>query len=126
MSPIERPWLNVGALPPVEYVYLDVVADTSDLVFDKGDPDVIPPQSVYPKLPTDPPGPEARGRTVLELLISADGSVERVRLRTPPRNVHEFMMVSAAKAWRFDPATVHGRPVRFLYNVAISSLDWKR
>ena len=122
-SPIERPWPSVGALPPVAYVYRDVLSDSSGLVYAKGDPDVIPPQSVYPKLPTDPPGPEARGRTVLELLISADGLVERARLRTPPRDVHEFMLVSAAKTWRFDPATVHGRPVRFLYNVPITSLD---
>ena len=59
------------------------------------------------------------GRTVLDLVISADGRVERVRMRAAPRDVHEFMMLSAAKAWRFDPATVHGRPVRFLLSVAI-------
>ena len=60
---------------------------------------------------------------MLDLLISTDGRVEHVRLRTPPRDVHEFMLVSAAKAWRFDPATVHGRPVRFLHSVAITSPD---
>jgi hypothetical protein len=122
MPPIE-PWRTVDALQPVAHVYRDVVADTAGFVYDKGDPDVFPPQSVYPRLPTDPPGTDARNRTVLELLIAADGSVERVRLRTPPRDVHEFMLVSAAKAWRFDPATVHGRPVRFLYDVAISHPD---
>ena len=123
IPPIERPWPTVSALPPVEAVYRDVVMDTSALVYAKGDPDVFPPQSVYPKLPTESPGTDARDRTVLELLISADGSVERVRLRTPPRDVHEFMLVSAAKAWRFDPATVNGRPVRFLYDVAIPYQD---
>ena len=90
-------------------------------VYSRTDPDVVPPQSVYPNLPRDRPGVPADGRTVLDLLISADGRVERVRLRTPPRDVHEFMLVSAAKAWRFDPATVHGRPVRFLHSVAITS-----
>jgi hypothetical protein len=43
-----------------------------------------------------------------------------VRRRTPPRNIHEFMLVSAAKAWRFDPATLNGWPVRFLHDVAIT------
>ena len=123
IPPIERPWPTVYALQPAADAYRDVVADTHDLVYAKGDPDVSPPQSLYPRLPTDPPGIGARDRTVLELLISADGSVERVRLRTPPRDVHEFMLVSAAKAWRFDPATVHGRPVRFLYDVAITHPD---
>ena len=123
MPPIERPWPTVFALQPAADVYRDVIADTDGLVYAKGDPDVFPPQSIHPRLPTEPPGTGARDRTVLELLISADGSVERVRLRTPPRDVHEFMLVSAAKAWRFDPATVHGRPVRFLYDVAITHPD---
>ena len=83
----------------------------------------MPPQSIYPKLPADRPGVSADGRTVLDLLISAEGQVESVRMRTPPRDIHEFMLVSAAKAWRFDPATVHGRPVRFLYSVAITSAE---
>ena len=97
--------------------------DSEGAVYSRTDPDVVPPQSVYPKLPSDRPGVTADGRTVLDLLISADGRVEHVRVRTPPRDVHEFMLVSAAKAWRFDPATVHGRPVRFLHSVAITSRD---
>ena len=91
-------------------------------VYSRTDPDVVPPQSVNPKLPRNRPGVLGDGRTVLDLVISADGRVERVWLRTPPRDVHEFMLLSAAKAWRFDPATLHGRPVRFLYRVAITSL----
>jgi len=90
-------------------------------VYSRSNPDVVPPQSVYPSLPAARPSVPADGRTVLDLLISTDGRVEHVQLRTPPRNVHEFMLVSAAKAWRFDPATLHGRPVHFLYSVAISS-----
>ena len=57
---------------------------------------------------------------MLDLVVAADGQVERVRLRTAPRDVDEFMLVSAAKAWRFDPATVHGQPVRFRHSVAIT------
>jgi hypothetical protein len=102
---------------------LDAPEIDVDDVYTKGDPDVIPPQSVYPKLPSERAGRTAPGRTVLELLISAEGFVEHVRLRTPPRDVHEFMLVSAAKAWRFDPATVNGRPVRFLHTVSITRLE---
>ena len=92
-------------------------------VYSRTDLDVVPPQSIYPKLPSDLPGASLSGRTMLDLLISADGLVEQVRVRTPPKNIHEFMLVSAAKAWRFDPALVHGRPVRFLHRVAIESLE---
>jgi hypothetical protein len=96
-------------------------SDREAAVYSGTDPGVVPPQSVYPKLPSNPPGVPAAGQTVLDLLISIDGRVEHVRLRTPPRDIHEFMLVSAAKAWRFDPATVHGRPVRFRHSMAITS-----
>jgi outer membrane biosynthesis protein TonB len=108
----------VGVDASIEYS-----TDRSGAVYSRTDPDVVPPQSVYPKLPADRPGVSADGRTVLDLLISADGQVERVRMRTSPRDVHEYMLVSAAKAWRFDPATLDGRPVRFLYTVAIPSQE---
>ena len=118
--------IDRSALASAEYeVFASEVGehavDSEGAVYSRTDPDVVPPQSVYPNLPRDRPGVPGDGRTVLELVISADGRVERVRLRTPPRDVHEFMLVSAAKAWRFDPATVHGRPVRFLLSVAIPS-----
>jgi hypothetical protein len=95
--------------------------DREGAVYSSTDPDVVPPHSVYPKLPSDRPGVPTDGRTVVDLLISADGRVEHVRLRTPPKTVHEFMLVSAAKAWQFDPAMINGRPVRFLHSVAITS-----
>lgn len=82
---------------------------------------VIPPRSLYPKLPPDPPpGTRLEDRTVLELLVATDGLVEHVQLRTPPRDIHEFMLVSAAKAWVFYPATVGGHPVRFRHRVLIT------
>ena len=96
--------------------------DDSDKIYSRSDASVTPPRQVYPALPARP-SPETRPEdlTVLDLVVAADGQVEHVRLRTTPRTVHEFMLVSAAKAWRFAPATVHGRPVRFLLSVAIPS-----
>jgi hypothetical protein len=56
-------------------------------------------------------------------VIAPDGLVERVYLRTTPRDIHEFMLLSAAKAWRFEPALRDGRPVRFLHSVALTSFQ---
>ena len=85
---------------------------------------VTPPRQVYPALPADPsPGRRRRDLTLLHLVVAADGQVELVRLRTTPRDIHEFMLVSAAKAWRFEPATIDGQPVRFRHSVAITSRD---
>jgi hypothetical protein len=49
----------------------------------------------------------------MELLITEDGSVERVTFLTPPTRLPDMMLLSAAKSWRFDPALKDGRPVRY-------------
>ena len=91
-------------------------------VYSLNDSGVRPPRPIYPQLP-DPESTRAdsirKGAAVVELLIGTDGLVERVKLRTAPRTIHDVMLLSAAKAWRFDPASVDGAPVRFLYRVAI-------
>jgi outer membrane biosynthesis protein TonB len=91
-------------------------------IYSTADAQVTLPRNVYPKLPPEPPGLDRTTRTVVELTIDTDGLVERVRLLSPPRDVHEFMLLSAAKAWRFDPATLGGRPVRFRHTLVISAI----
>lgn len=95
---------------------------TSDLIYSTADSEVTPPRQVYPALPAEPPtGYLKRALTLVDLVIAPDGLVERVHLRTPPRDIHEFMLLSAAKAWRFQPALLDGRPVRFRHSVALTS-----
>ena len=106
----------------------DIIEATSveggDKIYSRSDASVTPPRQVYPALRAHPsPGTRREDLSVLDMVVAADGQVEHVRLRTTPHDVHEFMLVSAAKAWRFEPATVDGRPVRFLLSVAITSRD---
>ena len=113
-------------LEPVSYdAAYEVVAEagrSSETIYSRNDPSVTPPKQVYPALPAKPsPGIRAEDLTVLDLVVSADGLVEHVHIRTPPRDVHEFMLVSAAKAWRFEPATLDGRRVRFRHSVSITT-----
>ncbi|HXW08885.1 MAG TPA: hypothetical protein VD833_26880, partial [Vicinamibacterales bacterium] len=89
-------------------------------IYSHADSDVVLPRVVYPKLPDLPKGVRAEDLTILELVIGVDGLVERADLRSIPRDVHEFMLVSAAKAWQFAPATVDGQPVRFRYRIHLA------
>ena len=82
---------------------------------------MTPPLNVYPKFPTQSPSSDVNSRTVLELTIAKDGVVEHVKMLTIPRNIHEFMLLSAAKAWRFEPARIGGRAVRFRHTVALDA-----
>ena len=91
-------------------------------LYSKADPRVKPPRQVYPKLPTEPPDiSDTALLTIIELVVAQDGLVERVRLLSPPRDVHEYMMVAAAKAWRFEPALLDGHAVRFLHRIPLTT-----
>jgi hypothetical protein len=96
--------------------------ETSDRVYSQADPQVTLPLSVYPKFPHDSRAASPSAGTTLELTIAANGLVERVRMLTTPRNIHEFMLLSAAKAWRFEPARIDGRPVRFRQLLTLTAI----
>jgi len=105
-----------------EYEMVAHAAGSLEQIYSRNDQAVTPPRQVYPALPAKPsPGSRAEDLTVLDLVVSAEGLVEHVRMRTPPRDIHEFMLVSAAKAWRFEPATLDGQRVRFRHSVAITT-----
>jgi hypothetical protein len=95
--------------------------DPSVLVYTAADQDVIPPAPIRPRLRTTlPPGTRVESLSVMDLLISESGDVMSVRLVPPARDVREAMMLSAAKTWRFSPATRNGRAVRFLKRIWVS------
>jgi hypothetical protein len=119
---------NFPATTQVELVTSDDVVlvdrdqNTLGKIYSQADTQVTVPVTVYPKLPHDAPGTPVTGRTILELTIAADGLVERVKMLTAPRNIHEFMLLSAAKAWRFEPARLNGRPVRFRQTLTLTPM----
>jgi hypothetical protein len=89
-------------------------------VYSRDDRFVSPPRPVRPQLPPEPPfDPAIAPPTELELVIAATGLVESAKLRSPPRNINEFMLVSAAKAWIFEPAEVDGHPVKYRHRVRL-------
>jgi hypothetical protein len=85
-----------------------------DHVYTTGDAGVVPPLPLGRQLPaTGPSGIATELVGQLELLIGRNGEVEAVKLHTPLNRYHERMIVSAAKAWRYEPATKDGASVRF-------------
>jgi hypothetical protein len=57
----------------------------------------------------------------VELIVSEAGTVDSVKLFGTPHTVHDFMFLSAAKAWQFHPALKDGVPVRYRKTVWIAS-----
>lgn len=82
---------------------------------------VQPATLVRPQLPSrlidGTPAPDA---SVLDMIVDEAGRVEFVHLEGTRTAVNEKMLVSAAKAWLFEPALLDGRPVRYRLRVQIS------
>jgi hypothetical protein len=82
---------------------------------------VSSPIAVRPQLPRElPPDVNRTELRLIELVISPLGTVESVKLIGDPRNVHDSMLLSAAKAWVFRPAVKDGVPVRYRKIVSVA------
>ena len=90
------------------------------VVYSQTDQTVEPPRLLSRPLPTRLPSGGSDAATV-EVVISPDGGVERVRLTSRPRRLVDVMELSAAKAWQFDPALKDGAPVRYRLELPTSA-----
>jgi outer membrane biosynthesis protein TonB len=63
---------------------------------------------------------DSDGASVFDLLIDQYGHVEQVRLVSPANRFRDRILVSAAKAWQFQPATRDGQPVRYRLRLRIT------
>lgn len=89
--------------------------DAADKIYSGADADVRPPTMRFPQLP--PPLMISSSRPDLvnrmEILVAADGTVERVQLIGSPARMTDMMLLSGAKLWKFSPAIKDGEPVRY-------------
>lgn len=96
-----------------------------DTVYSWASEGVTPPTMIFPRMPrTAFPEPDAviDGRPYLEVLVNDRGDVDAVRLRgnlSSADLVRHGMMLAPAKAWHFAPATLDGRPVRYVVRVLV-------
>jgi len=87
-------------------------------VYTAQDADVVPPTAIYPRFPsTLPAGVKAADLAEFDVLVTEDGLVEWVKMRKPPRNMSDAMILtmsmSASKTWRFNPGLRNGVPVKY-------------
>jgi hypothetical protein len=88
-----------------------------DMVYSKSDAIVAPPKLLRPQFSKEPePGPDTG---YFDVLVNESGTVDEVKLISPRHRYHDRMLVAAAKAWKFRPATFNGRPVKYRVRIAI-------
>jgi TonB family protein len=81
------------------------------------DAGVVAPVAInqrVPRWPANSPAFMPKGRRgVLEVMISAQGTVESAIIRESIAPLYDDMLVSEAKNWRYKPATKDNLPVKF-------------
>ena len=87
-------------------------------VYSHADPDVKPPKLLRQQLPTRPAPNALTG--YLDFIVDTQGDVESITLTSPTTRFQDLMLVAAAKAWKFRPAQLAGRPVKYRMRVAIT------
>jgi TonB family protein len=62
----------------------------------------------------------AQREGVLEVIVNEFGDVESATMRSPITPRYDSTLLAAAKTWKYQPATLNGRPVRFRKFINVS------
>ena len=86
------------------------------MVYSVTDADVVPPVVTYPRY-VEAMEREHPNALPFQVVIDENGLVESAVLAVYPTDMRQAvsgtMLLAAAKAWRFTPATKDGQPVKF-------------
>lgn len=97
-------------------------ASADATIYSAVDRAVVPPVQDRSRLPSNPrPDVSQDQLAQVEIVVSATGEVESVRLVTEPVRVQALMMLSVVKTWRFQPATRDGLPVRYRMRMRLTN-----
>jgi hypothetical protein len=115
-------WSTSDSQPSSASESHDPATGVSDkTIYSEADVDVEPVVLMRPQMPSEPPPTvSAEEIGVLEIVVSATGTVEHVHLISEANRFHDRMIVAAAKAWSFEPATKDGRPVRYRTHIRVT------
>ena len=84
-----------------------------------GDEGVIDPVALGFLPPKPDPATPAERLQVLEVHINTSGTVDSAKFVMNRPSFRNSWWISAAKAWRFSPATRSGQPVRFVMRIVM-------
>jgi hypothetical protein len=111
------------APPPPAPVIEVPKAPSMPRVFTAADADVLPPQAITRAMPGwKPPNllvAQRSFRGVLEVIVDEEGAVEWAGMSKATFPSYDVDLITASKAWRFQPATKDGEPVKYRLGVEV-------
>jgi tetratricopeptide (TPR) repeat protein len=110
--------------PPPPAPVIDLAkAPSLPRVYTAADVDVMPPQPINRAMPGwRPPNLLAAQRSfrgVLEVIVNEQGVVEWAGMSKPSFPSYDVDLITASKAWSFQPATKDGEPVKYRLGVEV-------
>ena len=82
-------------------------------IYTASDPNVVPPMTMKQDLPPFPGQLMVPRTGAIEVTIDQTGAVESAFMRQSVTQTYDNIAVKAAQAWRYMPATVDGKPVKY-------------
>ena len=109
--PVQPPAATVVAAPPPPVVRA---------IYTGTEGGVTAPGILRQVLPSFPRDLISRRDGVLEIVINEAGTVESAVMRTPINPRYDQMVLGTAKTWKYEPATVNGKPVKYRKLISIT------
>jgi hypothetical protein len=106
--------------PPAPAPVATPVVPAAPKLYSMGDPGVVPPITILQKVPPFRGKVTSSATGILEIVIDDTGAVESARMRVPLNGAYDKLVLSAAKAWQYQPASIDGVPVKFRKMVQVS------
>jgi TonB family protein len=107
---------GTGAIPPNMGKRVEVANQP-------GAGEIRPPMAIKQTVPPVPPDLSRFGQLrsgEIEVLIDETGKVQSSKVIASIHPVYDAMVMSAAKSWRYDPATADGVPVKYRKRIKIT------
>ena len=91
-------------------------------VYSFEDAGVVAPVIIRQDLPRVQPSvtAQARDKGLLEVVIDQQGRVTSMNLRRSIHPLYDTVLLNAAQEWRYKPATLNGKPVKFMKIIQIT------
>jgi len=89
-------------------------------VYTAEDRDVLPPVAVVQRVPKYPANVTRPLQGVVQFVIDENGAVQTPTMPVSIEMSYDGMVISAAKKWQYTPATLDGKPVKYMKRLTIS------
>jgi hypothetical protein len=89
-------------------------------VYSPEDRDVLAPVALQQRVPKYPAAVTRPLGGVIEFVVDENGAVQTPKMQVSIDSSYDQMVIAAAKKWSYQPATLDGKPVKYIKRLTIS------